>query len=274
MLYALVLQLSTTDPCCVPRPRGHQAHALFLRLIGEVDPELAGSLHDEQGRKPFTVSLLDGGEAGNERVSLTTPTPVWLRLTILDDALIQPLAVRLSEREGSSLHLGGAPVAINRVITNPRQHRLAGSTTFERLLHEAADAPDIELEFVSPTAFSLGRLPNGRRRVALLPEPGLVFDSLRRTWNEWARPELQLDDAWRPVIEEYCLAAGYDLRTVSFTLPRHTQLGFIGRCRYRALSGDPDLRRLLHALAVFATYAGVGSKTTMGMGQVRVYRHS
>jgi hypothetical protein len=40
---------------------GHQAHALFLDLVRQLDPALATRLHDESNYRPFTVSPLSGG---------------------------------------------------------------------------------------------------------------------------------------------------------------------------------------------------------------------
>ena len=54
------------------------------------------------------------------------------------------------------------------------------------------------------------------------------------------------------------------------------QIGFTGRCGYTLPAGaglpprDEYLWRALHLLAAFAFYAGVGAKTTMGMGTARV----
>ena len=50
----------------------------------------------------------------------------------------------------------------------------------------------------------------------------------------------------------------------------YRQLGFVGACEFLPHRGVPaDVVRVLHLLAAFAFFAGVGYKTTMGMGQVR-----
>jgi CRISPR-associated endoribonuclease Cas6 len=50
--------------------------------------------------------------------------------------------------------------------------------------------------------------------------------------------------------------------------PKHKQKGFVGICSY-LVRQEAEESAQLTALAEFARYAGVGSKTTMGMGQVR-----
>lgn len=46
------------------------------------------------------------------------------------------------------------------------------------------------------------------------------------------------------------------------------QIGFVGTCRFQVLGAiSKEDRRAIMALSRFASFAGVGMKTTMGMGQ-------
>ncbi|MCS6908133.1 MAG: hypothetical protein RML93_09665, partial [Anaerolineales bacterium] len=61
-LISLILPLK---PLLQPSPRavdwwGRAAHALLLRAIHQLHPDLAQTLHDEDGLRPFTVSNLLG----------------------------------------------------------------------------------------------------------------------------------------------------------------------------------------------------------------------
>ena len=51
---------------------------------------------------------------------------------------------------------------------------------------------------------------------------------------------------------------------------RGTVAGCLGRCTYALLVRDRYWMGLIHLLAAFARYAGVGRRTTMGLGQARV----
>jgi CRISPR-associated endoribonuclease Cas6 len=73
-------------------------------------------------------------------------------------------------------------------------------------------------------------------------------------------------------VEEHSVIAQHELCTAMFQFPRHLQIGFVGRCRFATPIGDAERLQMLNALADFALYAGVGYKTTMGMGQVRRLR--
>jgi CRISPR-associated endoribonuclease Cas6 len=50
---------------------------------------------------------------------------------------------------------------------------------------------------------------------------------------------------------------------------RSPQVGFVGQVTYGLMAENEAARCQLNALADFAFYAGVGIKTTMGMGQTR-----
>jgi CRISPR-associated endoribonuclease Cas6 len=50
---------------------------------------------------------------------------------------------------------------------------------------------------------------------------------------------------------------------------RFAQKGFVGMVTYEVKRGTPELAHIVNALADLALYAGVGYKTTMGMGQCR-----
>jgi CRISPR-associated endoribonuclease Cas6 len=60
-----------------------------------------------------------------------------------------------------------------------------------------------------------------------------------------------------------------DVRTHMLAFRRAKQVGFTGRVTYGLMAADEAARCQLNALAKFAFYAGVGIKTTMGMGQCR-----
>jgi CRISPR-associated endoribonuclease Cas6 len=196
-------------------------------------------------------------------------TPIWLRVTLLDDALFGPFMARFLRPRAPALRLGASELLVEEVIGTAEGSPLAGYTDFAQLLARAGSSREIDLHFASPTAFSLGRLPGGKKRMGLLPEPELIFDSLLRKWNQFAAADLAHDPDLRKLVAESCMPAQYQIQTAMFQFPRYLQVGFVGRCRFQVLCEDAGYLRILNALADFALYGGVGYKTTMGMGQVR-----
>lgn len=175
----------------------------------------------------------------------------------------------------------------------------AGYDTYERMVERAraldlttSAAYSLTMEFRSPTAFSDGQLTWGKR-MHLFPDADRVFGRLARVWNAWAPPALALSvRAIQAYAQEWVAVAEHRLQTHTFHFDRHTQVGFTGRCTYALMDAgraatlpgqsgaaqgstvcvgaDLTPARALHLLADFAFYAGVGQKTTMGMGQARL----
>src|SRR6266699_2939810 len=106
---------------------------------------------------------------------------------------------------------------------------------------------------------------------ALFPEPLLVWDSLIRVWNSYAPEALKVEKLTLQdfIRRNVVMTACDSLSTHTLHYPRYTQKGFTGFCHYE-IHGDDTLARQLSMLAQFARYSGVGYKTTMGMGQVRI----
>jgi CRISPR-associated endoribonuclease Cas6 len=120
------------------------------------------------------------------------------------------------------------------------------------------------MHFSSPTAFSLNK-----RQFGLYPEPILVWGSLVRDWNSYAPDDMKMDKQLiHAAVREHIAVTACMLHTEFLHFSGYVQKGFVGHCSYH-VSADEPLAAQLTTLASFALYSGVGSKTTMGMGQVR-----
>ena len=150
-------------------------------------------------------------------------------------------------------------------------HPLARMTTPEVLRADWEAAPldesiqSIPLCFDAPTAFSLR---GDQRNMYVLPDPALVWSSLAGYWDELAADNRQ--EAVREFVTDHVVVSYHRLQTVMLRFPDHPQIGFTGDVTFKILNpAHPDLTRHLNRLADLAFYTGLGSKTTMGMGQVR-----
>lgn len=228
----------------------------------------------------------------------------WLRFTLLGESLFRSFMARFFQAPvpdtanvaGSpslpTLRMGTVPFDVVEIITttSPAANqqrdlplRWSGQSTFhalvERMLQiDLAQTRRMSLEFCSPTAFSDGQ-GAWKHRMHLFPDPDRVFDNLARTWNVWAPPELSIN---RPMLQAYCrewvAVVDYDLTTQTVHFDHGTQKGFMGKCSYALMDqpskggGSERLKtaHVLHFLSAFAFYAGVGTKTAMGMGQTRL----
>lgn len=272
-LHSIVVTLTPTRETTVRATMGHQAHAAFLKTVRESDAALAEVLHTPgMPIRPFTVSMLQGMPEGYHKQILLSPEETyWLRFTALYQPIFERFMARFLRGEGRPvIRLGRAVLLIKEILATPGSHPWAGYTSWSKLVNEAEPAPEITLDFVSATAFGFGQQEWGKK-VMVLPLPETVFGSLARSWNATAPIALQMNrQELQEYLDEHAVVTRIDhLRTKMLRYRRSPQVGFVGRITYGLMTEDKAIQTQLNALADFAFYAGVGMKTTMGMGQCK-----
>lgn len=272
MFYSIVLVLSPVCEVTVRATMGHQAHAAFLHTLQQADPTLAAALHEPDLLKPFTVSPLQGTlPAHNGRLWLRPEETYWLRFTVLHSSIFQRFMARFLQRSDRPIiHLGEAELLIKEILTTPESHPWAGYSSWTTLAEQAQPETELTLDFVSPTAFSFGQKDWGKQMI-VLPEPTRVFESLARTWNNLAPAPVQVErSSLKTYLEEQVVIKRIEaLNTQMLDFGKTRQIGFVGSITYGLMGANEIARTQLTMLADFAFYAGVGYKTTMGMGQCR-----
>ena len=268
-LRSLIIRLIPTTNGRLPATPNDLAHAAFMRLLGHVNPHLATDLHNHNGRKPFTLSPLHGYQRQDKHtLTIHHGQEGWLRLTLLDDTLFQTfIAYFLNPgRTQPTITLHHIPFLITEILSQPQTHQLAQHTTLTQLAQTHTTHPTLHLHFATPTAFSLHT--NGHRHMHILPDPPLLFGQLATYWD--ALTNDQTHETIRHFTAQHLVVAHYNLQTRMIRIKNHPQVGFEGHTTFQLLRHDqPDLTAHLHRLAQLAFYTGLGSRTTMGMGQIR-----
>lgn len=119
------------------------------------------------------------------------------------------------------------------------------------------------IEFLTATAF------RRQGRYVIMPDIRLIIQSLMNKYSA-ALPQMNMyDEDTLEQLTESIEIAGYRLRTVLFPLEGVTVPGFIGEITLR-VHGSDTMARYLRMLLRFGEYSGVGVKTGMGMGAIRV----
>lgn len=265
MFTSLLLELAATRPVDVI---GDHMHGWLLSdQVAPRDPELFDRLHAPVRGKPFTVWLGPRFALGPAGVSQEESESVhWLRVTSIDSRLSALLPEIASSAEVEVVTLGTTQFRRLQVLENG-QHPWTGTLDPKELWSRWMAGPPpcgrVRLRFLSPTTFA-----KGRGSTTLFPVASLVFRSLLKTWNENVTPVIGVQavaELLQAVQEE-----SHDLHTVPpLRFQSHQLKGFVGVCEYSCgAKSSEESRRLLHLLADFAFFAGVGLKRTMGMGQV------
>ncbi len=266
-LYSVLLELQAQHEAHLPATMGHQIHAMFLQLLARTDQALSVRLHDESGYRPFTLSPLLSGTIHENGVVLSPGQIYQVRVTLLDGGTLwDRLGTLLLETGPVQVRLGEASFKVTRLISTEASDPTgwAARTSWEELVATPM-RHSIMLSFASPTAFNISG-----KFFALFPEPPLVWESLVRSWNSYAPDPLKIEkEALQDLLRHKVTVTGCSLSTHTLHYPKYTQKGFAGTCTY-ALLEDGARAAQLARLAAFARFAGVGYKTTMGMGQVRM----
>lgn len=272
-LHSIVVTLTPTREASVRASMGRQAHAAFLKTVQESDEALAEVLHTPgMPIRPFTVSMLQGApRARSGRLHLSPEETYWLRFTTLYEPIFERFMTRfLDGQRRPVIRLGEAVLLIKQILATHEGHPWAGYASWSTLVRQADSDAEITLDFASPTAFGFGQKDWGKK-VMVLPLPETVFGSLARSWNALAPLAFRVDRRQlREYLDEHVVITRIDdLHTQMLRFRRSYQIGFVGRVTYGLMAEDDAVCSQLNALAGLAFYAGVGMKTTMGMGQCR-----
>lgn len=262
MPYAFVIELQPTIPG--PTVSSHDlpryAHALFFSILNRFDDNVAAAVHAAQ-RKPFT--LYPWQEANGT---------LFLRVGLLSDDLFDPIVREFVSYSEAGMYIGTQRHKLTRILGSPRSHTRSGFCSWQALGAEPWQN-NLTLEFITPTVFATSK-PGGRSRFTPLPDPSLVFRSLMSSWqahcpdaSRYANDPVHIVEKveWDVVVSN--LNRVY---TRAYPTGRARLTGFVGSVSFRTLSPDIDLRRTINMLARYAFFAGVGAKTTTGMGQVHL----
>ncbi|AFZ22165.1 CRISPR-associated endoribonuclease Cas6 [Allocoleopsis franciscana] len=236
-------------------------HAWFLDQVRSHDPQLSASLHDDESKKPFTISGLDGKmdtTTGGQLQLLSDQTYYWT-VTAFSPTVVQWLGHWL-EHLPPAIELRYAPLQIQSVA-------FALPPTTYAQLYQAEIAKTLTLSFLTPTSFRRKghHLP--------LPWPVNVFHSYLRRWNEFSGMPSD-DEAFLAWVDESVLISRHQLESVKVAAGKQGKVtGFLGAVEYSLTSEATKQRhfqRLFTALGQLAPYCGTGHKTTFGLGQTRL----
>lgn len=229
---------------------GEALHGLLMTMVRAYSTKDAERLHQAPEPKPFSLSppLIKGDTTAIFTISLLSDWSV----SKVGEAILSAIALM------TAFPFSGGKAIISRAeFISPKDI----GTTYEELIERAQTENTIGFRFLSPTSF------RHRGKQIILPQPELVFQSLLRRWNAFSPIKLatNLKDYFTQI-----LVSRYDLKTELVEFSRFKIIGFKGEVTYSLpKSMKKEIKKELNCLADYAFYAGVGAKTTMGMGQTR-----
>lgn len=266
MPHSLILNLLPTSSIPPGYLTGKHLHALFLTLVSSVDKNLGDRLHAQKTEKAFTLSPLQVSQYQNPelqwdyRQAIPGGKPCWWRISLLDDTLFSDLSkLWLNLTPSQSWHLGPADLQVTSILGTPQSsQRWANFCPYPQLYEQASETNrQISFRLFTPATFRQGKYDSA------LPTRECIFNSLLKRWNRYS--DIEISEA--PI--EFIFPSFFDIRTELVIHSDSKWAGCVGTISYRILGdANPVAIKQINALADFALYAGVGRKTTMGMGMV------
>ena len=268
----LISLIPETDVTLRPT-MGHHAHAAFLAILRESDPDIAEALHAQSTQKPFTVSpLIAEAKKRDNLLHIRAGTDCKLRFTFLEDSLFKAFGRAFLKFELPTIRLGSAIFHVKQWVSHTTDDQnWSGNATYAELVESAKTDTRMSFRFYSPTAFR--RLtPRGQKtQNYTYLDIERCYQSWVNKWNAFAPIKLDKTEILA-FIAERAQVTSIETKSRALNFGRHTEIGWVGTCAcvfYPEDSLDTKLLRTVNCLAAFAFYCGTGYKTTMGMGQTR-----
>lgn len=228
-----------------------QVHGFFLNLFPPKEREL---LHSPSPVKPFALWC--------KEIFINSEHPLtelWLYVSFLKDELFSSFLYHFLNLEQLP------PLGVYEVRVNfPEKGIVKKDEYFQLMLPEiTSEQKYLRFDFLTPVSFRVGNFDYP------LPEPRLIFKSLHKKWNFFIPQKFSWEEVSKAVSQCYIAYHSVFAQKVYLSMGGGV-IGFRGRLLLgRGKATDREWNLLLN-LAKFGEFAGVGRKTTMGFGQIKV----
>lgn len=244
MLAELTLQLKPEDG----ELTYYQSSNLQGVLMAAIDSDYAATLH-QQGLNPYSMCLIKNSDG----------LPEWHIRTLTDEAyqeIILPLMGKNFDH--FSIEKKNLDVAVTQKELRTMDNKVLldefYSDSYERFT---------SLIFQTPAAFKV----NGRYWT--MPDLRLIFQSLMNKYSASSENMDMHDDETLEQIVQNCSVGRFRLHSTSFPMEAVWIPAFAGNMEIR-INGSPTLARYARLLCRFGEFSGIGIKTAMGMGAIKI----
>ncbi len=213
-------------------------------LLERVDAQYAGLLH-QLPFNPYSQYCILANDG----------SIVW-KVTALSDEAAQFLIEPLRSLEEVHLRAVGTSFSVSSTTLESLDIKCLLDSIYE-------DGPSkVKLQFLTPTAFK------SRGSYVIMPTPRLIFQNLLMHYSQVYEGSKEIDADTVDFIEQNVHVCSYNLQSRYFehVAPHGKKIpAFIGAMTL-SIGGPQSMTGLARMLLKFGTYAGMGIKTSMGMG--------
>lgn len=223
----------------------YQSSNLQGVLMEQLDPEYVGRLH-QPGINPYSQFLYyDKGYS-------------WTVHTLTEEAY-EKIILPLMSPDFSSFEIKKKHIKVR--IVEKSLKTLPKRALLDEF-YDSGNGPFLSVEFLSPTAFK----QNGN--YVNYPDFRLFFQSLMNKYSASSEMEM-FDSETLEQLTAHAALARYQLHSALFPLEGVKIPAFMGRMTIH-IYGSRTIANYARLLVRFGEYSGVGIKTGMGMGAIRI----
>ena len=225
-----------------------QTSRLHGVIMERIDPSYAAYLHQES-LHPYSQYVLPA-DKGN----------TWWVIQTLSEEAYKNIICQILGGENSFI------LGHNDHIEVKILDRRVETLSKRELVQDFYNLPSkkiFSLQFITPTAF------RQRKRYIILPDMRLMCQSLMMKYSLGSDAVDMMDEEALTQIADGSFITRHNLRSLLFPVEGQTLPGFVGNVTFR-LNGTETMARYLRLLLSFGEFSGVGIKTSMGMGAIKV----
>lgn len=244
MLTNLQIKLETEKNDRIVPQMSSSMHGILMELIS---PRYAAELHSE-GFHPYSQYL-----------SFEDDNVFW-NINTLDAESYKNIIEPILNKECKILSLKKHDIALK--AGEKKMVQISERQIAEKFYAENSNRY-IKLRFLTPTAFKQ------KGKYTFYPDLRCIYQSLMMKYDAVMKNEIYFDeDVLEQLVDDSSISK-YNLRSTAFHLEGVKIPSFVGWIVIR-LSGTQTLANYVNMLLQFGEYSGVGIKTGIGMGAIRV----
>lgn len=218
-------------------------------MMEHVEKEYAAFLHENR-LNPYSQCLM---QEGNDKI--------WYVHTMNEEAY-EKILLPLSRLQRFTLKDG----KIKCMVQETQLQTIPDETLMKEFYHVRGERY-IDLAFLSPAAFK----QNGK--YVFYPDLSLIYGSLMRKYSASSGQLDMMDEDTLMQLVNQSEIVRYHLKTALFPMEGIRLTGFMGTIRIQ-IKGSDTIARYIRLLLRFGKFSGVGIKTGMGMGAIKMLERS
>ncbi len=244
MLQKIVIKCSYSGGTKASYNWGSLMHGALIELLPK---EISDELH-ESNLRPFSQYIVP-----------LSPNEVEWHIGVWDDIILEPITravMSITKVDVKHKNIVLDVMDANRTVISERDY-LAKFFTNEEPCRR------YNIEFLTPSTHK------SDGEYVLFPSVDLIMQSLYMRFCAFAKDYSIDDEEALKQICQHSRIAYYSLRSTRYHIKGIKIMGYMGRITI-AVHGPDQLPRLAGLLLSFAEYAGIGIKTSLGMGACKV----